>query len=116
MVIEDHFLISTQIEAELRELGYSSFDFCDDEESAVAAANSRCPELITADDRLVSGTGIRAVETICAERVIPVVLVISNPHDLRLPVPYAVLVSKPFGGRELRRAVADAVSAAEQAA
>lgn len=64
LIIDDQPLIAEMIGVELTQLGYTSFDVVDREEDAVAAAQGRCPDLITADDRLVSGTGIAAVERI----------------------------------------------------
>jgi CheY-like chemotaxis protein len=96
------------IEDELRELGYSSFDVGDREQEAVAAAERRCPELITADDRLTDGSGIEAVRTICAHQVIPVVFIVGNPHDVISPVPYAAVIGKPFGGTPLKEALGTA--------
>jgi DNA-binding response OmpR family regulator len=58
LIIEDQFLIASLIEDELRELDYISFDVVDREQEAVAAAERRCPDLITADDRLTNGSGI----------------------------------------------------------
>jgi DNA-binding response OmpR family regulator len=105
LIIEDQFLIATLIEEELRDLGYSSFDIIDREQAAVAAAKEKCPDLITADDRLTDGTGVEAVRTICAHQVIPVVFIVGNPEAMTSPVPYAAVIGKPFGGTRLREAI-----------
>ncbi|HEX8533819.1 MAG TPA: response regulator [Allosphingosinicella sp.] len=68
LIIEDQFLIAALIEEELRELGYSSFDVVDRELSAVAAAERKCPDLITADERLTDGSGVEAVQKICVTK------------------------------------------------
>jgi len=108
LIIEDQFLIATLIEDELRELGYATFDVVDREREAVTAAERRCPELITADDRLTDGSGIEAVRRICAHQVVPVVFIVGNPHELASPVSYAAVIGKPFGGSRLREAIGEA--------
>jgi DNA-binding response OmpR family regulator len=108
LIIEDQFLIAALIEDELRELGYSSFDVVDREQEAVAAAARRCPDLITADDRLTDGSGIEAVRTICAHQVIPVVFIVGNPHVVISPVLHAAVIGKPFGGTRLSEALGEA--------
>jgi DNA-binding response OmpR family regulator len=112
LVIEDQFLIATLIEDELRELGYSSVEIVDRQADAVAAAQRRCPDLITADDRLTEGSGIDAVKQICEHQTIPVIFIVGNPHETKDRVPEAVLIGKPFGGRALATAVEAAIALA----
>ena len=114
LVIEDQLLIATLIEDELSDLGYTSCDIVDTETAAIEAAAVRCPDLITADHRLLKGSGIRAVEQICADQIIPVVFIVGDPGRVRLPVPYAALIGKPFGGTKLREAVGETVMLAEK--
>ena len=116
LIIEDQFLIATLIEEELRDLGYNSIEIVDREAQAVEAALRRSPDLITADDRLVEGTGIGAVRAICASRPAPFVFLVGNPHEVEPLVGKAVLVGKPFGGERLRQAVAEAIERHRQAA
>lgn len=105
LIIEDQFLVAALIEDVLRELGYTSFDIVDSEEDAVAAARIRCPDLITADQRLAQGTGVAAVRIICADQAIPVVFISEYQDEVREQLPDAVLIGKPFGGRILHDAV-----------
>ena len=109
LITEDQFLIAALIEEELRELGYSSFDVVDRELSAVAAAERKCPDLITADERLTDGSGVEAVQKICADQVIPVVFIVGSPRDLAPPVPYAAVIGKPFRSADLRDAIGEAL-------
>ena len=109
LIIEDQFLIATLIEDELRDLGYTSVQIVDRESEAVEAAAQRCPDLITADDRLTQGSGIEAVRAICETRTIPVVFIVGDPVAFVAPIPDAVLIGKPFGGTRLREAVAEAL-------
>jgi DNA-binding response OmpR family regulator len=109
LVIEDQLLIATLIEDELADLGYSTCDIVDTEEEAVAAAVRRCPDLITADSRITSGSGLKAVERICADRTIPVVFIVGDPNNLVPTVPFAAILGKPFGGIRLRQAIEEAI-------
>ena len=109
LIIEDQFLIATLIEDELRELGYTSFRTVDRQSDAVEAARLRCPDLITADDRLTEGSGIEAVRLICRGASIPVVFIVGDPEGFVAPIAGAVLIGKPFGGTRLHQAVAEAI-------
>lgn len=111
LIIEDEVLVADCIEQALYPLGYRSFDIAFSAGEAVAAAGRRCPDLITADLRLVDGTGIDAVLEICADRPIPVVFVTGNGTEILSRLPEAVVVDKPFEIRGLEAAVARASAA-----
>lgn len=111
LIIEDHAIIGMMIEDELRELGYTSFDFAAEQAMAVDLAMIRPPDLITADEGLSRGSGIEAVRLICAKRPIPVVFVTGNP--LPPGMSGAVSVRKPFRASEFREVVRAASAAAE---
>lgn len=66
--IEDSGLIAHAIEADLRLLGFTTFDFASTEAGAISAARRQCPVLITADHQLADGSGVNAVLEICAEQ------------------------------------------------
>ena len=114
LIIEDQFLIATLIGNELEDLGFESWDIVCDEAEAILAADRRCPDIIAADDRLASGSGIAAVRRICSDRVIPVVFIIDGPHAFTPPVPFASVIGKPFTQSQLREAVGHAVVLAER--
>jgi DNA-binding response OmpR family regulator len=109
LIIEDQVLIAALIEDGLRDLGYSSFDVAAREDLAVAAAEARCPDLITADDRLIDGTGVDAVLTICARQAIPVVFIAADVDNIIAAIPEAVLIPKPFRVADLKEAVGMAI-------
>lgn len=112
LIIEDEYLIAALLEEELRSLGYDSFDIVDTQSAAVAAANGRCPDLITADDQLIEGSGVAAVEQICASKVIPVVYILGDPDQPRDLLPYAYTAAKPFTLTVLEEAVTAAIDKA----
>jgi len=112
LIIEDQSLISIMLEDELHELGFTSFDTAATQEAAIAAAQRRCPDLITADDRLITGSGIEAVRIICADQSIPTVYIVGNPDELEGKLPGATIIGKPFRSDELRQAVQGAAQLA----
>ena len=117
LIIEDQFLIAAQIEDILGEIGYSEFDFADEEEGALNAARANCPDLITADQRLIAGSGVDAVNKVCAEHGnIPTVYITEFRNEVRKLAPTAVIVQKPFGPRLLQEGVGKAILQSRKAA
>ncbi|MCR5876616.1 response regulator [Phenylobacterium sp. J426] len=108
LIIEDEALIALEIEHLLREIGYSSFDWADSPPAALAAARARRPALITADIRIIGGTGVEAVDAIHRELgEIPAVFVTANPDMVR-GRPAAKVIPKPIHPRRLQEACAAA--------
>lgn len=101
LIIEDESLIALAIEDVLRDCGFASFDFAASAEEAVAAATRNCPDLITADVKLGPGCGIDAVQAICSQLPIPVLFITGSPADVRMRMPWHVLVQKPFRADEV---------------
>lgn len=108
-IIEDDYLISQAIQDILADLGFTSFSFARSEDAAIAGANGEAFDLITADVRLLPGDGIKAVETICAKRHIPVIFITGYAPDieerLQNRLPGATVVEKPIKEAELMAAV-----------
>lgn len=97
LVIEDEVAAVERVETALRALGYRSFDVAFSASEAIAFARRRCPDLITADLRLVDGSGIDAVREICSETPIPVIFITSVPAaEILSSIPDAIVVGKPF--------------------
>jgi DNA-binding response OmpR family regulator len=96
LIIEDEALIAMAIEDALRCCGFTSFDIVASAPEAVAAAETRCPDLITADVELRPGCGITAVQSICSGRPIPVLFITGSPAQVRIRMPGHALVEKPF--------------------
>lgn len=100
LIIEDEMLIALEIEHLLRDVEYTSFDWADRTNVALACARERRPDLITADLRIIGGSGIEAVIAIVAELgPIPVVYVTANA-DL-LEGLNATVVGKPIRAYQL---------------
>ena len=96
LIIEDEALIAMAIEDALRGCGFTSFDVAASAQEAVAAAEAKCPDLITADVELRPGCGITTVQTICSQRPIPVLFITGSPGQVRVRMPGHHLVEKPF--------------------
>jgi DNA-binding response OmpR family regulator len=105
LIIEDEALIAMSIEDALRDCGCDSFDFACSVDAATAAARARRPDLITADVELAPGSGIDAVQAICADRSIPVIFITGTAADVRARLPGHVIVHKPFGPAQVAAAV-----------
>ncbi|MDZ4371155.1 MAG: response regulator [Phenylobacterium sp.] len=110
LIIEDEPVIALELEILLAEIGFASFDIADTPEDALACARAHPPDLITADYRILRGTGVAAVEMI--ERALgesPVVYVTGNAGHFD-PGRHAV-VDKPISPRALAAACAQACEA-----
>ena len=108
-IIEDDYLISQAIQDVLSDLGFSRFSFARSEDAAIAGATGETFDLITADARLLPGDGIKAVETICARRQVPVIFITGYVDDVRERLqghlPHAMIIGKPIRQTELSEAV-----------
>ena len=109
-IIEDDYLIGQVIRDMLGDLGFKRFSFATSESAAIAgAASGEKFDLITADARLLPGSGVQAVEVICEHRKIPVVFITGYPEELRkrpkIRAPDAPIVKKPIKQDELAAAV-----------
>jgi DNA-binding response OmpR family regulator len=104
-IIEDEYLIGQSLRDMLESLGFTNFSFARSEDAAVAGANERGIDLITADVRLLPGDGVRAVEAICAKRDIPVIFITGYKDELLDRAPSATVIQKPVDEQELAAAV-----------
>lgn len=115
LIIEDELLIALEVEALLTEQGFASFDIATSPHAALACALQHRPDLITADYRIVAGTGIEAVAAIEARLgPVPVVFVTGNVEQVREEAHGRadMLVDKPISPALLAAACARAMRAA----
>ena len=106
LIIEDEVSTVDRVEQTLRGLGYQSFDIAFSGSEAVAAARRRCPDIITANLRLVDGSGVDAVLEICSGQAIPVVFITAQATEIRKRLPQAIIVEKPFLEERIKSACA----------
>lgn len=110
LIIEDEFMVATVIECVLRDCGFNSFDFAASKETAIAAAQSRRPDLITADVALETDCGIETVDTICEQPSIPVIFITASAATVRDQVSNYAVLNKPFSEQTLTYAVSAALA------
>jgi len=104
LIIEDEMLIALEIESLLQGIGFGTFDMADSPERALASALAHRPDLITADVRIIGGTGVEAVGAIIAALgPVPVIFITGNVDDLSDQDPFA-LVEKPISPGSLAMA------------
>ena len=111
LIIEDEVSMVDRIEQALRGAGYHSFDIAFSASEAIAAAYRRCPDIITADLRLVDGSGVDAVLEICSGQAIPVIFITSQRSEIDKLIPGAIIVEKPFKVDDVKAACALAATA-----
>lgn len=99
-------IIALEVEELLRGIGFATFDVAATPEDAIEQATRHRPDLITADVRIVGGTGIEAVRAI-TQRLgeIPYIYVTGNV-DMVSDVDATTVVEKPINPRHFRRACA----------
>jgi CheY-like chemotaxis protein len=96
LIIEDEMIIALEVENLLQQLGFQTFDIADNPSDALAYAQARRPDLVTADMRIVGGTGAEAVaEIVRIIGKVPVVYVTGNP-DMLAPYQPVFFVDKPI--------------------
>jgi DNA-binding response OmpR family regulator len=105
LVVEDNHLIAMMIEEELAQQGYDSIEIATSQEQAIAMAAARCPDVITVDDKLDSGTGVESIREICRHQAIPVVFITAEPDAIKRWIPDAIIVPKPFAKPQLTAAI-----------
>lgn len=110
LIIEDTELVALLIADGLKDLGFDDVVCASTTRQAINLAAQKCPDLITADDRLVDGSGVDAVRIICKDRFIPVLYIVALPEDVLKEEPLALVLEKPFSSRQLSTAVHQATS------
>lgn len=105
LIIEDQPLIATTVEDVLGDLGFESVATAASQEEAIRLAEVRCPDIIVADERLESGSGLAAVRHICQDNSIPVVFLTGDPASVHGMVENAVVLEKPAAAHKLDEAI-----------
>ncbi len=104
LIIEDEPLIALDLEDILSRQGATSFDVVDTEEAAIAAAEARRPDIMTADVILKAGFGPSAVEVITGRHgKIPVIFITATPEACQ-PTEFSRVLRKPVNETAVSRA------------
>ncbi len=111
LIIEDEMLIALEVESLLHDFGFTTCDIADSPEDAVRCALAHRPDLVTADVRILNGTGVEAIVAITAALgPIPHLYVTGNP-DMLAGHTVAPIVDKPLSRHALAAACAKAIAA-----
>ena len=111
LIIEDEMLIALEVEGLLFDFGFASCDIADNPADALKAALARRPDLITADIRILNGTGLEAMDAIVRQLgPIPHIYVTGNV-DMIVGRTTAPIVDKPLSRRALAAACEQARAA-----
>lgn len=109
LVIEDDAITAMLIEDELRDLGFRSVDVASSEEDAIRSVARRCPDLVTSDGTLLSGSGLNAVSRIRKLCSTAVLFVTGDGERVRRSTPGVPVIEKPFSLTQFTAAVAEAL-------
>lgn len=96
LIIEDEALGYLSVRDLLADLGFVTFDAATTEAHAISYAERKAPDLIIADYRLATGTGVDAVTAICARKPTPVLFVTATPDLVTQRIEGAIVLSKPY--------------------
>jgi len=111
LIIEDEMLIALEVESLLHDFGFATCDIADSPEDAVRCALAHRPDLVTADVRILNGTGVEAMVAITRELgPIPHLYVTGNP-DMLAGQTVAPIVDKPLSRHALAAACQRALAA-----
>ena len=114
LVIEDDGMIALLLETLLEQMGHKVCATAGTEAAAIDAAYRFEPDLLIADARLRSGSGIAAVEEILRTRArrMPHLFVSGDLADVARRCPTAITLRKPFRAAALTQAIDNALEAA----
>ena len=103
LIIEDEILIALELECLLSELGFTTFDVAHSPTEALVCAEAHRPDLVTADYRIIGGTGVDAVAIITASIGRVAVIYVTANTDM-VASEGAPVVDKPIEMRPLASA------------
>jgi CheY-like chemotaxis protein len=111
LVIEDDALIAMMLGEMLSDLGHRVCATATTPTEAIAAARQEGPDLLLSDVKLRNGSGIDAVEEILRSGPVPHMFMTGDTMGLKLRLPDAVAVRKPFSAAALAKAIEKALEA-----
>ena len=112
LVIEDDALIAMLLADVLSGMGHEVCATAGTPAEAIAAARQESPDLVLSDVKLRNGSGIDAVEEILRSKPVPYMFMTGDTVGLKLRLPDAVAVRKPFSEAVLAKAIEKALAAA----
>jgi CheY-like chemotaxis protein len=115
LIIEDDGLIALLLESVLKQMGHEVCATVSTERAAIDAAHRWAPDLVIADARLHSGSGVSAVEKIIRARgeKVAYLFVSGDTAGITARLPGAITLRKPFRETALANAIERALEAAD---
>ncbi len=104
-IIEDNALNAMLLAEILAEMGHGVCAIVATEAEAIATALQQRPDLVIADVRLRSGSGIAAVEEILRGGPVPHIFTSGDPIVVRVRLPEAIVIGKPFSQGSLVKSI-----------
>ena len=113
LIVEDDGLITLLLESVLERMGHQVCATATTESAAIDAAHSHAPDLVIADARLSSGSGVSAVAEIVRARgeKMPHVFLSGDTAGITAHLPGAITLKKPFREAALAEAIERALDA-----
>jgi DNA-binding response OmpR family regulator len=105
LVVEDDPMLGALLAETLQMMGHEICGVENTEADAVSSAFRRTPDLMIIDAWLRDGSGVSAVDTICAAGFIPHFFVSGDISRIKALKPRAVAVQKPFREADLIHAI-----------
>ena len=105
LVAEDNALIGMLLEEMLTTMGHAVCAVEATETGTIASALRYRPDLLIVDGALREGSGINAVETILRSYFVAHIFVTGDHTSIRLRMPDAVILEKPFNEASLEAAI-----------
>jgi DNA-binding response OmpR family regulator len=112
LVVEDDAMIGMLLSEMLEEMGHEVCALERTEARAVSAAIRCRPDVMIVDARLGQGSGISAVEKICATLPVPHLFASGDVAGVKALRPDAVVIQKPFREADLARGIQRALDTA----
>jgi len=109
LVIEDDALIAMMLAEVLSGMGHEVCATAGTPAEAIAAARQKNPDLVLSDVKLRNGSGIDAVQEILRSKPVPHMFMTGDTLGLKLRLPNAVAVRKPFSEAALAKAIEKAL-------
>jgi len=112
LIIEDNALNAMLLAELLAQMGHGVCAIVATEADAIAAALLHRPDLVIADVRLRSGSGIAAVEQMLRDGPVPHIFMSGDPADVQIRLPDAIVIRKPYSHGSLAALVERALDGA----
>jgi len=114
LIIEDDGLVALFLESVLERMGHEVCATAGSESAAIDAAHRYAPDLVIADARLHSGSGVSAVERISRARgeKVAYLFLSGDTAGITARLPGAITLKKPFREAALAEVIERALAAA----